>query len=151
MKEMRNLQQRLQEYNDCFAETDPFVKLQEVNHNQLKVSDKDNLTELALKYLSLAILYGIEKQAESILFSSQMNGEGQCKIMGKEEIEFDNLPLSLVKEMQGVIRCMSDLESESMVRRMVCGMRDDQIDIYVAMDKVEDVETITLNIPKMVM
>ena len=59
MKDKRNLHLEVQEHIDCFANTDPLKEMSEI----AKDTDKD---QAALKWMGLAVLHGINFNAEKL-------------------------------------------------------------------------------------
>jgi len=60
MKEMRNLHLRVQEMCDCYATTDPLEEMAKM------ATEKEDVQESAVKWLALAVLHGINSDAEKI-------------------------------------------------------------------------------------
>ncbi len=148
MKDSRNLHVRLQEYTDCYAETDPALGLADISNKGVEGEKTPDMTETALKYLSLAILSGIEKQARNILFTRTGDMNGACYLVGGEKIRFPNPPTGLIKEIIGVLRCITDLEPETGSSRLIWGIRNDQLEIDVGVSKTGKEEILNLTLPR---
>ena len=67
MKDDRNYHQRLQEFCDCFMETDPKGELEKASKGISGDPGRD-LDELALKFLGLGIFYGASEKVNKISF-----------------------------------------------------------------------------------
>ena len=66
IKDDRNYHQRLQEFCDCYMETDPKKELEKASKG-VSGDPSGNLDELALKFLGLGIFYGASEKAKKIL------------------------------------------------------------------------------------
>jgi hypothetical protein len=148
MRDTRNLHIRLQEYADCFMETDPRKELRDICRNGIKGDATGDLTEVALKYLSLAILLGVEEEAQKILIRRKGDMQGYCKLNGEPDTRNHNPPPGLAKEMIGIIRCITDLEEDTGCRKLIYGLRNDQLEIDVEVKRVNGAEELTLIFPK---
>lgn len=148
MKDARNLHIRLQEYTDCFAETDPAPELDEISAKGVEGDRTLDMTETALKYLSLTIISGIEKEASNILFTRKGDMNGACYLVGDEKTRLPNPPTGLIKEIIGIIRCITDLEPDAGSSRLIWGIRNDQLEIDVGVSKEGNEEILNLTLPR---
>lgn len=74
IKDERNYHQRLQEFCDCFMETD-FKKELEAASKGASGDPSGDPDELALKFLGLAILYGANEDAKKITLQRSREGK----------------------------------------------------------------------------
>ena len=74
MKDERNYHQRLQEFCDCYMETDPKGELEKASKGISGDPGRD-LDELALKFLGLGIFYGASEKVSRV--SLQRSKEGK--------------------------------------------------------------------------
>jgi hypothetical protein len=74
MRDKQSLHLKVQELCDCFATTDPLKEMSLLERDE----DKD---EAALKWLSLAILHGINANAKKISLSRSK--EGKVKVVSE--------------------------------------------------------------------
>jgi len=149
MNDPANLHSRLQDYADCFLETDPEEGLREISEKGISGEVSGNMTELALKYLSLAILYGVEKDARRIMIFSEGDMAGTCKLMGEEEIQLPQPPAGLSGEMHRIMRSITHLDADDeLSRRLIYGLRGDRLEIDVALVSANDAGVMVLDLPK---
>ena len=64
MRDMRNLHLKLQEMCDCFLNTDPM-------HEFPSVHQESDTEEAALKWLALAILHGLNENAQKVTLNQE--------------------------------------------------------------------------------
>lgn len=147
MKDARNLHLRLQEYTDCFAETDPSRELDEISGKGVEGDRTRDMTETALKYLSLAILSGIEEEVSSIFFTRNGDLNGAAYLSGERETRLPIPPTGTIKEIIGILRCITGLEPDNGNSRLVWGIRNDQLEIVVGVARSGEKETLSLTLP----
>lgn len=148
MNDARNLHLRLQEYSDCFAETDPSLELEEISGKGLEGDKTRDMTETALKYLSLTILSGIENEARNIFFTRNGDLNGAAYLAGDRETRLPMPPTGMVKEIMGILRCITGLEPDNGSSRLIWGIRNDQLEIAVGATRSGDTETLSLTLPQ---
>ena len=150
MKDTNSLHARLQEMNDCFAEADPAGHLQSIAHRGTGGEVIQDTTEVALKYLSLALLSAVDAQAEKIVFA--YNGKnrknGSCQIGGPVETRLPPPPPGVTREIISILRHIAGLEADKAYGRMVCGIREDRLVMDVGVARAGERENLSLTILK---
>ena len=73
MKDPNSLHLKLQEHIDCHATTDPLKEMSMIGNE----TDRD---EAALKWLGLAVLHGIDRNAKKINISRSEDGETEVSV-----------------------------------------------------------------------
>jgi hypothetical protein len=148
MRDSKSLHLKLQEYADCFSETGATEELEEISKKGAGGDTTGDLTEVALKYLATAILRGIEEDAEKIQITGEGTMEGDCRLLGKTEIILPKPPTGLAREMIGIVRCITGLETDSGESRLAYGIRNDNLDIDVSIHKTGEKECLGLGLSK---
>lgn len=148
MKDAKSLHLKLQEYADCYSESDAARELQEISRKGAGGEMTGDVTDVALKYLSCAILHAIEEEAQKVQISRQGAMEGDCKIIGKGEKSLPKPPTGLAREMLGILRCITGLEAESGESKLAYGLRNDRLDIDVTVHKSGEREVMGLALPR---
>jgi hypothetical protein len=146
MRDSKSLHLKLQEYADCFSETDAAKELEEISEKGAGGDRTGDLTEVALKYLATAILLGIEEEAEKVQITREGAMEGDCRLLGQTEIILPRPPTGLAREMIGIVRCITDLEADTGESRLAYGIRNDQLDIDVSIHKAGEKESLGLGL-----
>jgi hypothetical protein len=140
MQDKSSVQQKVQELCDCYAETDPLKGMTSV----FSESDKE---EAALKWLALAVLHGIDQNAEEIkLYRSS---EGNVKATA--EYRKRELPLpdgSIGRMAMEALRQMTHIEGDKGKVPLSLGIRDSGVEIVVKVKGEDGSEKITLEFPK---
>jgi hypothetical protein len=143
----QSMQLRLQQYTDCFAETDPSIELREISRKGVEGDLTGDVTEVALKYLSLALLSAIEEGASDIVFSARGDLNGSCHLRGDRKIRLPSPPSGLTRQMIRILRDVSGLESDRGSSRLVWGLRNDQLELRLQAERDGPDETLNLTLP----
>lgn len=115
------LHQRLQEYCDCYAEADVEFELGHMSRPDT-IPVEGDMTELALRYLALALLTAIEGRAEVLViarWASRLIGREQC-LLATPSDGIVTRAIEIVKQIAGVDRQLP-------CRRLVLGLRNDHL------------------------
>lgn len=147
MKDPESLHLKLQEYADCFSESDASRELEEISKKGAGGDATGDMTDLALKYLSSAILHAIEEQAHKVQITREGPMEGECRLLGKTEVLLPRPPTGLAKHMVSIIRCITDLEADNGRSKLAYGLRNDRLEIDVSVQKSGDREILGLALP----
>lgn len=148
MKDPKSLHLKLQEYADCYSESDAARELEEISTKGAGGDKTGDLTEVALKYLSTAILHAIEEEAEKLQITREGAVNGDCRLLGKKEISLPRPPSGLAGQMVGIVRCITGLEADSGESKLAYGVRNDRLEIDVSVYKSGEKEVMGLGLPK---
>lgn len=125
MKDASNLHLKVQNLCDCYATTDPLKEMSEVGRG----SDTD-IEEEALKWIALAVLHGINHNAEEIALSSTKNG----KIKVTAEYRKTELPspgFAIGEKIIQAIRTMTAMEDANDKATLAFGIRNMSMDLKI--------------------
>ena len=148
MKDSKSLHLKLQEYADCFSESEAARELAEISKKGVGGDITGDLTEVAMKYLASAILRGIEEGAQKLQITREGPVEGECRLLGKKEIILPSPPAGLAQAMISIVRCITDLEADVGESRLAYGVRNDRLDIDVSVHKAGEKESLGLSLAK---
>ncbi len=149
MKDLNSLHARLQEYNNCFAESDPKRELREIASRGIAGETTQDMTDLALKYLSLSILAGVDAEAEKVFYARNGEMNGSCFLAaGREETRLPTPPTGVTREIIGILRRIAGLEPDKAYGSLVCGIRDDRLVMDVGVARSGDRETLSITVLK---
>lgn len=139
MKDMETPHKRMQELCDCYAETDPLAEMAMLH----KDADKE---EAALKWLALAVLHGVDRNAERISLQKTADGTVKATAVYKE----GGLPSpgsEIGKRIMDAARQVTHIEGKKGQTPLAVGIRDSSIEIRVEVAEEGGGETITLRFP----
>ena len=147
MKDSNSLHLKLQEYADCYSESDAGRGLKEISEKGAGGEVTGDMTDMALKYLSSAILHAIEEEAQKLQLAREGAMQGECKLIGKQETSLPKPPYGLAREMMGIVRCITDLEADNGDSKLAYGVRNDRFEIDVTVHKSGEKEVMGLTLP----
>jgi hypothetical protein len=140
MKDMGSPHKRMQELCDCYAETNFLKEMAQIS----KDVDKD---EAALKWLALAVLHGVDRNAKEI--SLVRSNDGTVTV--EAEYKTTELP-SPGKEIGAKIveaaRKITHIEEDKGETALAVGMRDSSMEIQVKVKQENGKDKITLKFGK---
>jgi hypothetical protein len=139
MKDSGNLHQQVQEMCDCFATSDPLREMSKMQHE----SDAE---AAALKWIGLAVLHGINNNAQSI--SLQENPDGTVTVLATyRESELPPpagaIGAHIIKTMRDIIH-VDDAEGES---TLAFGVRNSSMDLHVKTEEKNGGQRLTISFP----
>lgn len=136
MRDMGTPHKRMQELCDCYAETDLLKEMAMIHSD----TDKD---EAALKWLALAVLHGVDRNAKRISLERAPDGGVRVSAEYKET----DLPTP-GKEIGGKVveaaRQITHIEEKKGEIPLAIGIRDSSIEIRVKVKREGASEKVTL-------
>lgn len=142
----RSFLQRLQEYIDCFMETDPQHEMHKISKEGVAGDVTGDVTEVALKYLSLALISSVEERAGEIIIVRK-NGKGECKLEGDMFTQLLNVPDEIVGRVLEILCEITGIEQTGKTGLIACGFRNDQLELKTTFQKKPGEETVVLRLP----
>ena len=140
MKDMRGLHLKVQELCDCFATTDPLKEMSEIQGEQ-------DIDEAALKWLSLAVLHGINSNARKITFTR--TEDGNTTVAAEYRTALLPSPGSEIgRRIIEAVQRITHLDGEKGKTPLALGIRNGSIEITVKMKKKDDSQSVTLKFPE---
>ena len=123
MKDSANIHLKVQELCDCFATTDPLKGMSDIG----RTPEED---EAALKWLALAILHGINSNAEKISLTTGKDGNVKVAV----EYRNGELPApgpAVGKKVIEAVRAMTHIEKEKEKTTLAFGIRNSSMDLKI--------------------
>ena len=123
MKDAANTHQKVQELCDCFATTDPLKEMSEVG---LAPASE----EAALKWIALAVLHGINSNAEKISLTTTKKGE--VKVTAEyRTAELPSPGSEVGKKIIEAMRAMTHMEKDREKMTLAFGIRNNSMDLKI--------------------
>ena len=146
IKDERNYHQRLQEFCDCFMETD-FKKELEAASKGVSGDPSGDLDELALKFLGLAILYGANEDAKKITLRS---GEGKILFSVEARGNYQLPPPSaqVADRIFSIARSITHIDKDQGKEPLSLGLRNDRMEITLQFDRKKGGESLSILFPE---
>lgn len=140
MKESSSLHLKVQELCDCFATTDPLQEMAKIVH------DKDP-EEAALKWLALAVLHGINYNAESI--SLRYDKEEGVKVVAKyRKTELPTPGTAIGEKVLEAVRGITHIDNPKGKTALAFGFRNNSLELEVSMQEKKGEKRITIEFPE---
>lgn len=140
MKDERNFHLKVQELCDCYATTDPLREM-----SQIPASADEE--EIALKWLALAALHGVNSNASKITLRK---GEDD-RIRVTAEYRTTELPSpgsAVGEKILSAVRSITHIDASKGESRLALGMRDSSIDLQVKIKSKRGQEKISIKFPE---
>jgi hypothetical protein len=138
---------RLQEYCDCYLETDFKKELDAIGKWGVSADVTGDPQEVALKFLGLAILYGMKENAGRISLSK---GEGgvQFNVEAAGKYRLPAPSEALVDQAFKAMRSITHLEGEPASEPLSLGLRNDRLELGIGFDRAGGREVLTISFPR---
>jgi hypothetical protein len=137
MLDKRTLHLKVQEQADCFASADPLAEMAGL------VKEQDS-EEGALKWLALAVLHGIDRNAKKI--SIRRNSDGAISVVAKyRESELPKPPSPIGRKVFDVVRDITHIEEDKGVMPVSIGIRDSSVDLEMKVERSGSEEEVVLS------
>ena len=139
MLDKRSLHLKVQEQADCFVTSDLLSEMAGL----IKEQDSE---EGALKWLALAVLHGIDKNAQKI--SLRRDADGGISVIAKyRESELPKPPSPIGRKVFDVVRDITHIEGDKGKVPVSIGIRDSSIELEMKLDRNGGGEEVVLNFP----
>lgn len=139
MLDKRTLHMRVQEQCDCFATTDPLAEMAGL------AGEKDT-QEGALKWIALAVLHGIDRNAKKITLRRSADGK-VCVSAKYRESELPAPPAGIGEKILDAVKGITHIEGDKGKTPVVIGIRDSSVEIEMKLEQDDGEEEIVLKFP----
>jgi hypothetical protein len=137
MLDKRSLHMKVQEQADCFAAVDPLSEMAGL------IKEKDS-EEGALKWIALAVLHGIDRNAKKITI--RHDSDGGISVTAKyRESELPHPPSSIGRKVFDVVRDITHIEGDKGAIPVSIGIRDSSIVLEMKLERDGAGEEVVLN------
>jgi hypothetical protein len=138
MKDASSQHLKVQELCDCFTANDPLKEMSDLKNDP----DTD---EAALKWIALAVLHGINSNAEEISITSTKNGVQVNAQYRKAELPSPGAPVA--EKVITALRDITHIEETSGESTLAFGIRNNSMDLKVKTTHEGGHEKITIGFP----
>ncbi len=148
-QDKRNYHQRLQEFLDCYLETDFRKELEETSKGVSGDPGQDP-DELALKFLGLTVLYGTNEDANKITLRRTKDGKTALAVEARGSYQLAPPSPELADRIISIARSITHIEADRGQEPLSLGVQNASIELFLHFDrkgKGGD-ETLTLVFPK---
>jgi hypothetical protein len=136
MRDMGTPHKRMQELCDCFAETDPLREMVTLSGD----ADKD---EAALKWLALAVLHGVDRNAKEI--SLERTATGSIRVVAEyRDTELPSPSKEIGERILHAVREITHIEEPKGEIPLAIGIRDSSLELSVEIRQEGETEKVIL-------
>ena len=140
MKEKRSLHLKVQELVDCYATSDPLKEMSVID----KEEDRE---EAALKWIALAVLHGINANADEIRISRSVDGEVNVSA-NYRKTKLPSPDADIGNKIIETIREITHIEGDKGKMPLALGIRDGSLELGIKVKRKDDGETIKVKFPE---
>jgi len=147
MKDDRTFHLRLQEFCDCFMETD-YQKELEVASRGVSGDPWSDEEELALKFFGLAILYGATQEIKNFSIRKGKDGKVLFSLEGKGTYQLPPPSTKTAERIFAIARSIMHLEEDRGAMPFSLGLRNDRLELKLKLDRKGQEDFLTVTFPK---
>jgi hypothetical protein len=148
IKDDRNYHQRLQEFCDCYMETDPKKELEKAAKGVSGDSSGD-LDELALKFLGLGIFYGASEKVKKISIQRSKDDKVIFSVEARGKYQLPPPSVQMADRIISIARAITHIEEAKGKEPVSFGLRNDRMDITFQFDRKKSGEAFSILFPKL--
>lgn len=139
MRESSNLHKKVQEMCDCFATNDPLKEMSKMQHDT-------NPDDAAIKWIALAILHGINNNAEEI--SIHQTPTGSVKVVAEyRKAELPPPDTVITEKIISAFKEIIHVDSSQGDSTLAIGVRDGSMDLHVKTREEAGDSKVTIKFP----
>jgi hypothetical protein len=147
MKDDRGFHLRLQEFCDCFMETD-YQKELEAASRGVSGDPSSDEEELSLKFLGLAILYGATQEIKNFSIKKGKGGKVLFDLEGKGTYQLPPPTAKVADRIFFIARSILHLEEDQGTLPFSMGLRHDRLELKLKLDRKGAEESLTVIFPQ---
>lgn len=148
IKDDRSYHQRLQEFCDCYMETDPKKELEKAAKG-ISGDPGGGLDELALKFLSLGIFYGVAEKAKRISISKSKEGKVLFTVDSRGQYQFPPPSSQVADRIIFIARAITHVDEDHGKVPVSLGLRNDRIELTFQFDRKAGGESFLILFPEL--
>jgi len=147
IKDERNYHLRLQEFCDCFMETD-FKKELEAASKGASGDPSGDPDELALKFFGLTLLYGANEEAKKISLERSKEGKVSFAVEAGGNYQLPAPSAEVADRIFFIARAITHIDKDKRKSPLSLGLRNDRMEINLKFDRKGGGESLSLVFPK---
>jgi hypothetical protein len=146
IKDERNYHKRLQEFADCYMETDLRKEIEKASRG-LSGDPAGRPDELALKLLGLTILYGANENARTISLSRSKEGKVVFSVDARGKYQLPAPDPDVADRVIFIGRAITHLDADQGGEPFSMGLRNDRLELTFRFDRKAGAETMEIVFP----
>jgi len=146
IKDERNYHQRLQEFCDCYLETDPKKELEKASKG-ISGGPGGDVDELALKFLGLGIFYGASEKAKNISIQRSKDGKVLFTVEARGKYQLPPPSTQVADRMISIARAITHIDKDRGEEPVSFGLRNDRLQLTFQFDRKKEGESLSILFP----
>ncbi len=143
----RNYHQRLQEFCDCYMETDPKKELEKAAKG-ISGDPSGDLDELPLKFLGLSIFYGVSEKAKKVTIQRSKDGRVIFTIESRGQYQLPPPSTQVADKIISIARSITHIDEDQREVPVSLGLRNDRIELTFQFDRKKEGESLSILFPE---
>jgi hypothetical protein len=148
IKDDRNYHQRLQEFCDCYLETDPKRELEAASKG-VSGDPGGDPDELALKFLGLGIFYGASEKAKAISLQRSKDDKVLFAVEARGKYQLPPPGHQVADRIISIARSITHIDQDQGKEIVSMGIRNDRLEIIFQFDRRRDGESFSILFPEL--
>lgn len=148
IKNDRNYHQRLQEFCDCYMETDPKKELEKAAKG-ISGDPGGDLDELALKFLGLGIFYGASEKAKRISIERSEEGRVLFIVEARDQYQLPPPSTKVADRIISIARAITHIDEAKGKEPVSFGLRNDRIELTFQFEHKDRGESFSILFPEL--
>jgi hypothetical protein len=148
IRDDRNYHLRLQEFCDCYMETDPKKELEKAAKG-VSGDPGGDLDEHALKFLGLSIFYGASEKAKSVSLRRSKDGKVAFTVDAKGKYKLPAPGVKVTDHVISIARSITHIDADQGKLPVSLGLRNDRIEITFQFDRKPEEEAFSIFFPEL--
>jgi len=146
IKNDRNYHQRLQEFCDCYLETDPRKELENASKG-ISGDPGGDMDELALKFLGLGIFYGASEKAKNISIQRSKDGKVLFTVEARRKYQLPPPSTQVADRIISIARAITHIDKDRGEEPVSFGLRNDRLELTFQFDRKKEGESLSILFP----
>jgi hypothetical protein len=146
IKNDRNYHQRLQEFCDCYLETDPRKELEKASKG-ISGDPGGDMDELALKFLGLEIFYGASEKAKNISIQRSKDGKVLFTVEARRKYQLPPPSTQVADRIISIARAITHIDKDRGEEPVSFGLRNDRLELTFQFDRKKEGESLSILFP----
>ena len=132
MDRTRSPHVKLQEFVDCFLETDHKKELEDFSSPRMASPIREGLPDEALRYLAILLLYGLSEGAEDISLIRKEPDKALCRMAGDKFYDIPAPIEEVVVSLFDEIEEMTGMSATKPEGKLILGLKDGEIELKIS-------------------
>ena len=148
IKDERNYHLRLQEFCDCYMETDPKNELERAAKG-VSGDPGGDLDEHALKFLGLSIFYGASEKAKKVSIERSKDGKVRFGVEARGKYKLPPPDPKVADRIISIARAITHLDEDQGKVPVSLGLRSDRIELIFQFERTAGGESFSILFPEL--